>query len=94
LNETTGRWLTPTAGAKQKAMTKRQFDSIIKKAVDLGNRYRTEIDKLDKYCKEKYGCSWSDLDCDDIIDSLEFGCGSLTPMTFDEFKQSIESRLE
>jgi len=74
-------------------MTKRKFDSIVRKAVKFGNQYKEQIDQLEQWCKEKYGCNWSDLDCDDIIDSLEFGCGALTPMTFKEFKESIESRL-
>lgn len=74
-------------------MTKREFDSTIKKAIKLGNQYKLEIKKLEIFCQEKYGCNWADLDCDDIIDSLEFGAGTLTPMTFDEFKGSIESRL-
>lgn len=74
-------------------MTKRQFDSIVKKAVKLGNLYRAEIDKLAEYSEQKYGCNWSDLDCDDIIDSLEFGCGQLTPMSFKEFNDSIKNRL-
>jgi len=51
------------------------------------------MEKLEEWCEEKYECNWSDLDCDNIIDSLEFGCGRLKPMTFEEFKQNIESRL-
>ena len=74
-------------------MTKREFDSIIKKAIFHGNKYKAEIVKLEKWCNQKYGCNWADLDCDDIIDSLEFGAGTLTPMTFSEFKESIEYRL-
>lgn len=74
-------------------MTKKQFDATVKKAVKLGNQYREQIDKLKDWCEEKYGCGWSELDCDDIIDSLEFGCGGLTPMSFEDFKKSIESKL-
>lgn len=74
-------------------MTKKQFDSIVKKAVKYGNLYKEEIDKLDEWCQEKYECSWSDLDCDGIIDSLEFGAGFLTPVSFEEFKKEIESKL-
>lgn len=74
-------------------MTKRQFDSIVKKAVKHGNLYKAEIAKLEEWCEEKYDCNWSDLNCDDIIDHLEFGCGQLTPMAFEDFKNSIKSRL-
>jgi len=74
-------------------MTKREFDLIVKKVVHFGNEYRRQMDKLELWADEKYGTNWSDLDCDDIIDSLEFGCGTLKPMSFEEFKESIESRL-
>ncbi len=52
-------------------MTEREFNLIVKKAVHLGNAYKREIDKLDEWCQKKYKCNWSDLDCDDIIDSLQ-----------------------
>jgi hypothetical protein len=74
-------------------MTKRQFDSIVKKAINYGNKYKKEMAKLELWCNDKYGYNWSDLDCDYIIDNLEFGAGMLTPITFSEFKESIESKL-
>ena len=69
-------------------MTKKQFDSIIKKAVYHGNLYKEEMEKLENWVEEKYGCDWGN--CDMIIDLLEFGCGRLTPMTFEDFKKEIK----
>jgi len=74
-------------------MTKRQFDSIVKRAVKYGNLYKKEIEKLEEWCDKKYECNWSDLDCDNIIDSLEFGCGMLKTISFEDFKQEIESNI-
>ena len=74
-------------------MTRKQFDTIVKNAVHYGNLYRKEIEKLEEWCENKYKCNWSDLDCDNIIDSLEFGCGMLTPITFEDFKKEIEKNL-
>ena len=74
-------------------MTKRKFDSIVKKVVKLGNLYREEMEKLEEWCEEKYGCNWSDLGCDSIIDSLEFGEGPLKAISFEDFKNEITNNL-
>lgn len=75
-------------------MTKRQFDAAMKKLIKHGNAYRDQIDKLEKHSQDKFGLNWGDIGCDDIIDALEFGCGRLRPMTFDEFNKSITLRME
>ena len=74
-------------------MTKRKFDAIVKKMVKHGNIYHKLNTELSDWCIEKYGCTWSDLDCDGIIDSFDFGCGGLNTLSFDEFKKQIESKI-
>lgn len=75
-------------------MTKKQFDNIVKNAVNYGNLYRAEINKLEEWCENKYGLNWSDVDCDNIIDSLEFGAGRLNEISFEDFKDEIERNIE
>ena len=74
-------------------MTESEFNKIVFNAVKHGNKYREEIDKLSDWVQKEYGCNWSELDCDGIIDALEFGTGYLSIITFDEFKKEIEENI-
>lgn len=44
---------------------------------------------LDEFCQEEYGKTPSDVDADDIIDSVLGGCGECTGMPADEFDATM-----
>lgn len=56
---------------------------------------RVELSQqIDAICVERYGCTYSEIDCDGIIDVLDFGGGSMSEKQFDAYMIEAMDRIK
>lgn len=73
----------------KESTVKKQFIKVLK----LKNKAQGESHLLDKMLKIYYGENrYSDHDVDEIIDTLDYGLGSLTFERFDEIMRKINNK--
>jgi hypothetical protein len=58
------------------------FTKLIKKAANLANEHREAVAKIDEESTERYGYYPSEIDCDEIIDSINYGAKSMSAEEF------------
>lgn len=79
---------------KMKRPNMRKLQGLINRAATADNKaYRAE-QALANYAQEIYGCTWSDVDGDQIIDGVCGGCGASTGMTADAFDTEMRNCIE
>lgn len=52
-------------------------NALLKRAHLAAVRHSALNAMLTKAFNERYGCTYSDIDCDNLIDALDYGAGSL-----------------
>lgn len=57
-------------------------DSLLKRAHHIAIQHSALNHKLTKAFEQRYGCTYSDVDCDSIIDSLDYGHGPPVTVEF------------
>lgn len=60
----------------------RLTDTLLKRAHQAAIRHNTFNARLTKAFEQRYGCTYSDVDCNSIIDSLDYGNGPLVTVQF------------
>ena len=72
---------------------KSQIRSMLKKLNTLSCKESELKNKFDEMCEEYYGEeNYSDNDCDEIIDCLDYGNGMIPFEEFDEIMKEINSQ--
>jgi hypothetical protein len=62
-----------------------QFTKLLTQTARAASRHHDLIAKVDNECQRRYGCSYSDVDADGIIDMLDYSGGSeFSASEFDE----------
>lgn len=51
-------------------------DALLRRAHRAAVRHSALNQQLTKAFQERYGCTYSDVDCDNLIDALDYGAGS------------------
>ena len=56
-------------------MTDRQFTILLRKATRIASEAQAIQGRLTDAFRDRYGQTYSDVDCDPLIDSLDYGGG-------------------
>lgn len=56
-------------------LTDRQFTGLLKRAARIARQASDVSGELSKAFEERYGCTHSDVDCDYLIDAVDYGQG-------------------
>lgn len=68
-------------------MTNNDFTKLLTKAVKYAKEHFNLLSEVDEECKRRYGCSYSDIDCDMLIDILDIN--GAEKLTADEFHEMM-----
>lgn len=72
----------------------RKLQGMIDRTAKANSKAHAIEKKLAAYCEEIYGCTWSDVDADSIIDAVADGCGASVGMTAAEFDAEMRQCIE
>jgi len=75
-----------------KVNRRNEFANQLKVVNELAIRLREETTKFDVMVIKKYGCNYSEIDADYIIDNLDYGHGTISSKRFDEEMKSAIKR--
>ncbi len=72
-------------------MSDKELQGIINRMVKIAHEHTQLSLRIDEICLARYGHTYSELDCDDIIDMLDYNGGKMTVAEFDaSMRDSIE----
>lgn len=73
--------------------TEKQFQKMIDETAKHQSRFYDAQFALMKECEVRYGCTPSDVDCDEIIDLVLGGSGGAVGMTFKAFDAAMKEAI-
>ncbi|EPG2416616.1 hypothetical protein QEK82_001555 [Stenotrophomonas maltophilia] len=76
------------------ATERRKLQRLINLTTKGANAFYWANKALCEFCIEKYGCEPADVDCDQIIDSVQGGAGDSAGLTADEFDAAMREAME
>jgi hypothetical protein len=65
-------------------LTNKQFGNLLKRASRIAREHSDVQQELTKAFNERYGTTYSDVDCDELIDILDYGGFAPTVANADE----------
>lgn len=79
---------------KQQGLTDAQFNRLIKKTAKQAALHMSLTGEVAAECVRRYGCTWSDIDCDAIVDCVDHqGDFDFTfPKFHDEMIKALDHR--
>ena len=73
---------------------RRRLQRLINRTAKAASAFYMANKALCEVCIEKYGCEPADVDCDQIIDSVQGGAGDSAGLTADEFDAAMREAME
>lgn len=72
---------------------RRKLQGMIDRTARAHAKFYAEQERLNDWCKARYGAEPGDVDADTIIDAVMGGCGPAGGMDAEEFDQAMMDRV-